>query len=225
MKKKKQWLTFLLIFAIGEIGILFGLLAMVPQNPTGGFAVGWIIAFAALTVLIGVCAYCRAFKGKSLAELHSDGKDSSFLKSGSFFYSCKLKLVGGLPFPEGTTCKMKYGKEKMLFLSNGQEVSLDASKLVDISVMTNTEIQKQYVSSAGGALAGLVTLGPLGAVMFGGTKQKKLTNKTKYLVITYSSNDEVKYLVFDVTRNLYVGNQIKNFYWDLKRNPAIKSEL
>ena len=101
---------------------------------------------------------------------------------------------------------------------------METSKLLDVSVMTQTEIQKQYVSSVGGAVAGAVLLGPIGAIIGGRATKKTVNNTSKYLVITYISDEETKYIVFDTT-NSFVGNGIKNKYKYLKKNENIRVEL
>lgn len=50
--------------------------------------------------------------------------------------------------------------------------SLPVEKLIDVSVMTNREIQKQYVSSVGGAVAGAMLFGSVGAILGGSAVSK-----------------------------------------------------
>lgn len=71
-------------------------------------------------------------------------------------------------------------------------------KLTDISVKTDTEIQKQYVSSVGGAIAGGMVFGPLGAIVGGRAKQKKTAESTYYLIFTYNSNNQICYASFEI---------------------------
>lgn len=138
----------------------------------------------------------------------------------------KLQLVGGLAdLPQGSTCKATYNTDKIAFTESGQEFVLDAEKMLDVSVMTEKDIQNQYVSSSGGALAGAMLLGPLGAIIGGTAKKKILTTKRLYLVFTYLSDAETKYIVFDVTTNAAAGSNIKAVYSYLKKNKKVKVEL
>lgn len=137
----------------------------------------------------------------------------------------KLQLVGGLNLPEGTTCSTMCYEDKISFSANGQDFSLLADKLIDVSVMTTKEIQKQYVSSIGGAVAGAMLLGPIGAILGGSAQQKSIRKNNKYLVFTYLSDEETKYVIFDVTSCAYVGNQIKSKYKYLKTKENVKVEL
>lgn len=138
----------------------------------------------------------------------------------------KLRLVGGLgDLPQGTACEARYNTDQITLSASGQEFILDASKMIDVSVMTQKEIQTQYVSSIGGAVAGAVLLGPLGAIIGGAASKKKITNKKKYLVIAYISDGETKYLVFDVTKRPADGNNIKSAYRFLKKNEKVKVDL
>lgn len=137
----------------------------------------------------------------------------------------QLKLVGGLgDLPAGTSCKTLCNSARMKFSASGQDFVLETSKLLDVSVMTQTEIQKQYVSSVGGAVAGAVLLGPIGAIIGGRATKKTINNTSKYLVIAYISDEETKYIVFDTTSNFF-GNSIKNKYKYLKKSENIRVEL
>lgn len=80
----------------------------------------------------------------------------------------------------------------------GNNFVLQKDKISEISVMTDTEIQKQYVSSIGGAVAGGVVFGPLGAIVGGRAKEKKTKTKTYYLIFTYVSDNEVRYMSFEI---------------------------
>lgn len=139
--------------------------------------------------------------------------------------SGQLKLIGGLgDLPTGTSCKTLCNSARMKFSASGQDFVLETSKLLDVSVMTQTEIQKQYVSSVGGAVAGAVLLGPIGAIIGGRASKKTVNNTSKYLVIAYVSEGETKYIVFDVTNNFF-GNSVKNKYKYLKKQENIRVEL
>lgn len=137
-----------------------------------------------------------------------------------------LTLVGGLgDLPQGSNCQVVYNSTRIKFTASGQDFVLDASKLLDVSVMTQKEIQKQYVSSIGGAVAGAALLGPIGAIIGGRATQKKINQVSEYLVITYMSDGETKYIVFDVTNSPFIGSGIRNRYKHLKKNENLRVEL
>lgn len=138
----------------------------------------------------------------------------------------QLTLIEGLAnLPQGSVCDIYYNQVRIKFVASGQDFNLDVSKLLDVSVMTSTQIQQQYVSSIGGAVVGAVLLGPLGAIIGGSAKKKNINSKTRYLVISYISNDETKYIVFDVTNNSVLGNQLEKKYKALKSYENVKVEL
>ncbi|MEH2944892.1 hypothetical protein VSQ32_19130 [Lachnospiraceae bacterium KK002] len=58
---------------------------------------------------------------------------------------------------------------------------LEKSKITDMCIKTDKEIQQQYVSSVGGAVGGAVLFGPLGAIT--GGRAKKKTVKEVYINI------------------------------------------
>lgn len=105
--------------------------------------------------------------------------------------------------------------DRFEFKSGSIQFKLAKSKIVDISITTDTDIQKQYVSSIGGAVGGAVLFGPLGAMIGGRAKQKKTINVSYYMIITYKNeNDELKYIGFDVT---YALSKAKKFESEFKK--------
>ena len=85
------------------------------------------------------------------------------------------------------------------FEGSGIRYELSKDKVTDIAVKTDVEIQKQYVSSAGGALAGGMLFGPLGAIVAGRTKVKKNRAVTNYLIFTYLADEGISYISFELT--------------------------
>ena len=84
--------------------------------------------------------------------------------------------------------------------------------------MTPQEIQTQYVSSVGGAIAGGILLGPIGAALGGSAQKKKTKIVRQYLIFAYQADAEVKYIVFDVTSAPQNGKKISKIYAYLKKN-------
>ena len=69
-------------------------------------------------------------------------------------------------------------------------------------IKTDSEIQKQYVSSVGGAIGGGILFGPIGAAIGGRAKQKTTHTTQSYLIITYKNSEgNLVNLAFDVTYN------------------------
>lgn len=109
------------------------------------------------------------------------------------------KHMAGLPLSEGTFCNIHEYSDKIVFLSNGSDFTLVKEKITDISIKTDAEITSQYVSSVGGAVAGAVLFGPLGAIVGGRAKQKKSKTVYRYLIFTYTKDESVDYISFDVS--------------------------
>lgn len=109
------------------------------------------------------------------------------------------KHVTGLPIAEGLQCTLEYINDFIEIKQGNNTFNLETTKVTDITETTDTEIQKQYVSSVGGAVGGAVLFGPLGAIVGGRAKQKKSKTVTHYFVITYRSDEEIKYISFEYT--------------------------
>lgn len=144
-----------------------------------------------------------------------------------FLHWAKLEHISGLNFPCGTKCSTVFLKGGIVFTAFNQEYILDQQKLVSVSLMNHKEIQRQYVSSAGGAIAGAMLLGPLGAIIGGSASLRSISNRSKYLVIAYKDFDEsaeTKYILFDVTKNgTYQG--VLRHYRNLNRTPTQRNVL
>ncbi|MGG7153336.1 hypothetical protein ACQPUR_22190, partial [Clostridium neonatale] len=72
------------------------------------------------------------------------------------------KHMDGLPVAEGADMYLYLCDDKMIFERNENIYNLEFSKLRDVTIKTDEEIQKAYVSSVGGAIAGQMLFGTLG---------------------------------------------------------------
>ncbi len=112
--------------------------------------------------------------------------------------TCTMTHVNGLPIAENMVCTITSTDDRFSFSSGAMNFELEKSKITDISIKTERELQEQYVSSTGGAIAGAYLFGTLGAVIGGRAKKKKLKDEVhNYLIITYQSPD-VKYIGFEI---------------------------
>ena len=133
-----------------------------------------------------------------------------------------VKHINGLPIAEDAACVIKRFSDRYEFHAGGATFDLAISKITDISVRTDIEIQKQYVSSIGGAVGGAVLFGPLGAMIGGRAKEKKSTTMSKYLIFTYLNDEELKYIGFDCTAQYWLGNKIEK---DFKKNKPAENNV
>lgn len=119
--------------------------------------------------------------------------------------------VSGLNLAENVICEVLSYPALYEIKSGALKFNLLKSKVVDVTVTADTEIQKQYVSSIGGAVGGAVLFGPIGAIIGGRAKQKKTKNVSYYLIITYKNDaDELKYIGFDVTNAYFNARKFVN---------------
>jgi len=130
-------------------------------------------------------------------------------KDASLFLN--LPLFQGLPMPENTLCDILSCPTYYEFNLNNTTFKLDKNKLQDISLKTDTEIQKYYTSSIGGAVGGTVLFGPLGAMIGGRIKKKTDTTVKTYLIFTYLKDNEVQYISFNATNSLSAHKFVNEF--------------
>ena len=111
--------------------------------------------------------------------------------------------TAGLPIPPGTECLLSLTESGLAISSFSGNFNISIDKLMTITSKTDTEIQKskQYVSSAGGAVAGGMMLGAVGAMIGGKPKEKESTVTTykNYMAITYKKEDSIDYLLFELS--------------------------
>lgn len=129
----------------------------------------------------------------------------------------------GLTLPERTHCQLYLCDDRIVIEGNGITFNLANSKIIDISLKTDREIEKAYVSSSGGAVGGALLFGPVGALIGGRVKEKKNTKIITYLIITYEKDDSPDYIAFDVGINSM--RAIKFIDCFKKNNPVKQAEV
>ncbi len=116
----------------------------------------------------------------------------------------KFDIIDGLPLPPGTRCLVSVYADVLSIEALGQRFTLPQRRIFNVSVSTVKQLQKQYVSSVGGTIAGGLLLGPLGAIIGGSAKQKNIKSFDRFLIFAYLDNNgsDTKYLVFSVKDSL-----------------------
>ena len=133
-----------------------------------------------------------------IIKVAKDGaKHKKEMKEKGITKDAKLKHVSGLPISEDTVCTINSYPDKYEFVADGLNFNLPRERITNLCVKKHEEITAQKVSSIGGAVAGGVLFGPLGAIIGGRAKTHKVNNKTNYLVFTYLKEEEIKYICFE----------------------------
>ena len=104
----------------------------------------------------------------------------------------KLTQVSGLPLMQGAVCKVVSTCDKIIIDGQGTTFELKKEKISSITIEKNITKHTQAVSSAGGALAGAMAFGVVGAAIGGRTTAKDIKLKKHYIVITYFDSEYVK---------------------------------
>lgn len=129
---------------------------------------------------------------------------------GAIIYG-NYKHMTGLTVNEGANVDLFVCNDRIVMESNGTQFNLDNNKILDVTIKTETEIRKAYVSSIGGAVGGAVLFGPLGAMI--GGRAKKKTDKTvkSYLIFTYDKGDKTDFISFEIINFLKTDKIVKYF--------------
>lgn len=205
MKTVKRVLLFFVIFFVSFLLVLILGVAVTPEDQENMPV--WVgIALVVVPISLGILIVNKAVPVSAEEKVKRET------------VNCNLQLVGGLDLAAGSICSAVCSPESISFSASGQTFTLSPEKLIDVSVMTPQEIQTQYVSSVGGAIAGGILLGPIGAALGGSAQKKKTKIIRQYLIFAYQADAEVKYIVFDVTSAPQNGKKISKIYAYLKKN-------
>lgn len=159
--------------------------------------------FVILGIVMVVCTILL-FRPTKKDKLKKAERKANFQEN---LKSCTMKHVNGLPIAENINCNVTATDDKFIFSSDVMKFELEKSKITDMCINTDRDLQQQYVSSIGGAAAGAVLFGPLGAIIGGRAKKKKVKDEVhNYFIITYQS-DGIKYMGFEVGFNMASANK------------------
>lgn len=155
-----------------------------------------LIVIAVLFFMSGVCSL-KKYRDKKTGRTAERKRKKKEIKEENARVLTG-KHLAGLPLSEGCSCRIAAENDGFVFAGGGNEFHLKKNKITDIDVKTDAEIKRQYVSSAGGAVAGGMVFGPLGAIVLGRAKEKKTTTITHFLIFTYRSDQNVDYISFEI---------------------------
>lgn len=166
-----------------------------------------------ILILIGIIAFC-VFMIIKISKARKKAKQE--LKAKGVTVSAMLPHVSGLPIAENSICTLLLYSDKIEINANGAQFNLQKDKITDASLQRDVDIQKQYTSSAGGAVAGALLFGPAGALIAGRAKKKKVKDVHYYLIFTYKKEDSLEYIAFDATASYLAASKFIN---DFKKDP------
>lgn len=189
---------------LGGYFILQGVALLYAGTQTDSLAV--CIIMGLIFCILGIWViYRHSTKGrdkvarshdKKLKEKKNRNQDKAALLERSRNSISGLSHMDGLPLAQGAAC-LAFCKDEVVEISGGgTQFQLDLGKITDATVKTNVEIQRAYVSSIGGAVAGAALFGALGAMVGGRAKQKETRTLEHYLIITYLKEGQISYLSF-----------------------------
>lgn len=115
------------------------------------------------------------------------------------YYTLECELETGLPLAKGARCTLLLNRKTLIIRGGGVTFSIGCDKVTDMAVQTQTQLQHYFASSAGGALAGGMLFGPIGAAYGGRMRHIKVQEQTDYLVITYWKEQDLSCLLFRLT--------------------------
>ena len=138
---------------------------------------------------------------KNLESQFVSMQQESYKNDGFIDILCITHEIG-LPIPQGMICLLKLFESKIEIEANNTFFSLNIEKIKDVVIKTDIDIQKSYVSSAGGAVAGGLMFGSVGALIGGRVKQKTDKQINYILIITYEKEENINILDLMLQTNI-----------------------
>lgn len=148
------------------------------------------LIFLCITVAFAVPGFIQLYK----SSLYRKGLNQTAPLS--------LPLLAGIPLPEKTPCLISINSSNMNIAANGTNFSIPMECITALSIMSNSDFQQHAVSSVGGAVAGDLLFGPIGAIIGGRSKIKTTVKRTNYFIVTYTKDNTVSYIGFYLKPNI-----------------------
>lgn len=182
--------------------------------------------FIVIIILLLMLVFCFRMVIVTSRAKNERKKQTAILQNQGLTIYAAFLHVNGLPIAENILCDVFSYPDRLEFKSGSTEFKLMRNKITDICIKTDTEIQKQMVSSVGGAIAGGIMFGPLGAIIGGRAKTKKSKSTSSYLIITYLNNqEEITYIGFDIGNNFSSATKLVKEFRELNTNTKVQIEL
>ena len=116
-------------------------------------------------------------------------------------FSGTFLAVSGLDLPVGTRCRLAYEEDCLRVTALGHDFTLAHEKVRAAQILTQKDMQRQYVSSAGAAVAGGMLLCPLGAAVGGAVRRRTVRRRDRFLVLGYGdAGGPTRFLIFQITQ-------------------------
>ena len=172
-----------------------------------------LIILASIGILVGIPIIIGIIDGTINARkiIKQDKAILEQKKREGYIERIIVSLCSGLPIPRNLDCELKYFRDKITIKFNNDIYNLPMDKIIDMAVTTDVEVQKHIVSNAGGAVAGGMTFGAIGAAIGGRLREVDVNNYIYYLVITFGDYTESKYIVLETDYPNTALNMIKDF--------------
>lgn len=177
-------------FLIIAVGALYGF--SVTTRETDAIGAGLCVAFY---LVIGLVLFLG--KGKPKEERQERRRQKAEAKDRNSRILV-AEHMAGLPLAQSTACTVSFEEGCITIHSSGNRFNLNYDKITAMDFKTSTEIQRAYVSSAGGAIVGGALFGPLGAMVGGRVKEKQSKTVENFIIFTYLKDGNIDYLSFKV---------------------------
>lgn len=145
-----------IFFLIIAIGGLYGSFAAPQKIDAIGAGVG-----VAIYLVIGLVLLFKKGKTEEEKAALKAQREEAKERSRRMLIT---EHMAGLPLAQAVTCTVSFGDAGIAICNSGNMFNLNYGEITGMDIKTSVEIQKVYVSSAGGAIAGAILFGPLRAM-------------------------------------------------------------
>lgn len=224
-KNKRRCL--IAFFVIVVVGVIVGAVRANSDVPIGRSTLGEMFpTFILLGVYLFIIVVFVIMAIRASKNAKRQKRCEKELKAHGMSIHTAFKHIYGLPIAANMVCEIFSYPDRIEFKSGTINIILQRNKITNMYIKADTKIQERTVSSAGGAIAGAVMFGPMGAYIGGRPKIKRTKNKTQYLIITYTGEKgESKYINFDISADTFSAPKLVKEFYELNTNPGIQIEL
>lgn len=152
--------------------------------------------------MIYYTSHQRSKGKKEISKLKKEKNSNLFIALLHFY---------GLPISKNVVTQIFSTPSEYEFIAGNNSFKLSKDKVTDVTITTDVEVQKNNVSSIGGAIGGAALFGPIGAMIGGRSKEKTSKIVHSYLIFTFLDNNDLKYVAFDCTNNFQAHKFVKEF--------------
>ena len=188
MKGRKYPRATLCVFVISVLVLLI-LMVSIARNlfglggaPASSFpSASGVLKVVGVFFLMFIAGYSSPFNTRVLKEKKKKEDMETLADANGLLH------ISGLSVPNQTKCHVYLNRSSLVIECDHARFAIPEKHISEISLLDLSQVNKQYIDNASGAIAGCLMFGAIGALLMGGTKEITEVNERYFLNVTYFS--------------------------------------